>query len=259
MPSNLPTPAPGGGAGSPVELAASGSLAPDFYGGRTSGGGAAVEGKTDWRRYWAAIRRHKWLVLLVTVAGTAAGVGATRFITPQYVAQSTIWIEIVQRGGGLSPGPIRTGQLVSDYGWIDLLKSFVVLDEVVRQERLYLGLENTADSSVLAGFILKDRFVPGTYRVEVDEGGRSFSLTRSTGGAVLQQGAVGDSIGSSMGFAWQPPASALSAGRRIEFSVSAPRDASRALAQNLVPRIGTDGNFMRLELSGGNRPTRDEG
>jgi hypothetical protein len=40
---------------------------------------------------------------------------------------------------GRDAGPIASGQLLgSAVGWLDLLRSHVVLDDVVRQWRLYL-------------------------------------------------------------------------------------------------------------------------
>src|SRR2546422_951340 len=89
----------------------------------------------DWRRVLSALLRFKWLIAAVTLAGTAAGVGATRFLTPEYVAQATVWIDGPDRRGP-DRGPIRPGQLLDPEAWVELLKSYVVLDEVVREQRL---------------------------------------------------------------------------------------------------------------------------
>src|SRR5574341_2118698 len=208
-------------------------------------------GKVDWRRYLSAVLRYKWLVMLVVGLGTAAGVAATRFIKPEYVAQATIWIESAQgRGQAAGPNPIRTGNLLESSGWIDLLRSFFVLDYVVLDQRLYLQPRNPADSLALAGFKLKEQFIQGSYRLEVDEKGRRFTLKTTTSPTALQAGAVGDSVGPARGFLWVPAAGTLRPGSTIEFTLSPPRDVALQIGANLVPRLGVDGNFMKLELRG---------
>jgi len=69
---------------------------------------------------------------------------------------------------------------------------------------------------------------------------------------VVQQGAVGDSVGAGIGFAWVPPASALTAGRRVDFVVTAPYEATGKLAKQLKVTADLDGNFLRMELGGPN-------
>ncbi|HEM45700.1 MAG TPA: hypothetical protein ENO23_01515, partial [Alphaproteobacteria bacterium] len=60
----------------------------------------------DPRRLFAAVLRHKWLVLALTVLGAAAGFVATRFMPDQYTAQATVWIE--GGSGRGESGPIRS-------------------------------------------------------------------------------------------------------------------------------------------------------
>jgi capsular exopolysaccharide synthesis family protein len=205
------------------------------------------EEKTDWRRYLTAVQRYKWLIALTTALGIAGGVMAGRFIEPVYVAQATIWIEVPQRGQ--SAGPIQQGQLLQSYGWVDLLRSYVVLDEVVRSLRLYLRPETPADSLALAGFTLQGRFRPGVYELQVSQDGARYTLLTAAG-AVIAQGATGDSIGLAAGFSWAPSRRVLTPGRAIKFSVTSPRDASRQLALDLHARPAVDGSFMKLELAG---------
>ena len=47
----------------------------------------------QWQRYVSALRRYKWLILLITLLGTGVGVVVTRFLKPEYQVQATIWIE----------------------------------------------------------------------------------------------------------------------------------------------------------------------
>jgi uncharacterized protein involved in exopolysaccharide biosynthesis len=44
----------------------------------------------EWHRYIAAALRYKWLVLGATLVATAAGVGASFLLAPEYVARATV-------------------------------------------------------------------------------------------------------------------------------------------------------------------------
>src|SRR2546428_828450 len=105
------------------------------------------------------------------------------------------------------------------------------------------------DADALAGFGIKDRVRGGTYRLVVNDAGTAFTLEEKKAG-VLQHGAAGDSVGAPLGFVWVPPAAALTRGRTVEFTVSAPYEAARALGKRLKTSLDLDGNFLRLELGG---------
>jgi tyrosine-protein kinase Etk/Wzc len=209
-------------------------------------------GLIDWRRIGAAVMRFKWIVALVAVLGTAAGFVLTRFLDPTYAARATLWVDVPDVRSR-DQGPIQSGQLVGSSGWVDLLESHIVLDDVVRELRLYLSVERPADRAALATFAVTDRVRPGTYRLGVARGGEQFTLTTQAGDT-LQRGGVGDSIGAHLGFAWQPPAAALPPGRTIEFTIAFPPGVAARLAGQL--RVRTDllegkvGNFMTVELRG---------
>ncbi len=211
----------------------------------------AEEGTFDLRRYLAALLRRKWLILAITAAGTAAGFGATRFVAPDYLAQATLWLQAGSGGaggGGRQTGPIRPDELLAWSAWVDLLRSFVVLDEVVRRERLYLVPENAVDSSLFKGFVLKQQFVPGQYSLQLAAGGKEFVLLRA--GQQLQRAAVGDSLGQAAGFEWVPGAAALRGRREVRFAVGTPREAALQLGSRLRSILPQQGSFLRLELQG---------
>ncbi len=89
----------------------------------------------------AAVWRFKWWILAVTVLGTLGGVGGAHLLPPKYQAQATIWIQSSEPrngGNGGSRGPIGSNQLFDSYAWVNLLRSYVVLDEVARDLRFYL-------------------------------------------------------------------------------------------------------------------------
>jgi tyrosine-protein kinase Etk/Wzc len=206
-------------------------------------------GGIPWRRYVLALRRYKWLILLVIAAGTGLGVLATRFLKPEYSVQATIWIESPQQRGG----PVRAEGVVEGANWVELLTTFTVLDSVVAKEKLFLNFANAKDSTLFSNFRLMERFRPGQYVLETDNNGRSFTL-KSAEGLVVQTGQVGEAVGARLGFDWTPPPDQLAktAGRKVEFGVTSPRDASAQLRSQLVASMQDEGNFLRLSLTGSN-------
>jgi capsular exopolysaccharide synthesis family protein len=225
------------------------------------GGGAAVHAEparaaelpfeqpgVDWRRYLAAVWRYRWAVLAVVVLGTAGGVVGARYINAVYEAHATIWIE-ASTPDVARQGPIRTGGLLASEAWVDLLRSYLVLDHVVRRLNLYVQPKDPQDAGALADFELQERMRPGRYRLVVDGSGRLFQLW-GAGEELLQSGRVGDSVGPALGFAWVPAAAEMRAGREIEFELGTPRDAATRLAEELETRIDPNRTFLRLALRG---------
>lgn len=203
--------------------------------------------QSDWQRYFNSVMRHKWLVLAVTLIGTAIGIVATRFLDPRYTAKAILWVDVaVGRDRG-----VQTDQLLDSRGWEELVVSNAVLDTVVKARRLFLHPETPADTAPLATFDITDRVAPGTYRLVVDKAGRAFRLELEDG-TVVQRGRVGQAVGENVGFDWTPTAGALKPGSTITFNVSAIPDASASLARNIKTRLDPDGNFLRLQLKGTN-------
>lgn len=165
--------------------------------------------------------------------GFGGGVLATRYVSPSYQVGATIWIEAPtnDRGGA----PIQGDRLLRSRAWVDLLRTYVVLDPVVRERRLYLSAHRTADSGLFRGFDLDSRFLPGEYEFAVDNGGRNWTLKHRKY-LVTEQGAIGDSVGRKMGFKWVARPPRASYGRNIRFTVSTPREAS----QRLLDRLSTN-------------------
>src|SRR5207302_1713709 len=208
----------------------------------------ADEQPADWGRYIAAVRRYRWWVAVAALLGIAGGYGAARILRPRFQAQATIWIESSARPGAADRGPIRPDQLLEAAGWVDLLKSYVVLDQVVRDLKLYVEPEHAEDSTALSTFSIAEQFRAGHYTLDVDAT-RHFTLL-AEGGAVVQRGVAGDSIGSSIGFRWAPPATSLIPDHKLQFRLVTPRDASQKLADDIEVRIDENGNFLRMMLTG---------
>src|SRR5205823_2925397 len=209
-------------------------------------------GVVDWRRVFAALLRFKWVVVLVTVLGTAGGVVLSRVIKIPYTTHATVWVDVPDVRAH-DEGPIQTAGLVGASGWVDLLKSNAVLEDVVRRQRLYLALDSPDDTGAVKSLGVKERVQPGAYRLVVTAQGGRFLLLDGHG-VTLQQGAVGDSVGPALGLAWVPAASALRPGRTIAFALATPPSVAAGLADQL--RVQTDmmegkvGNFISFELRG---------
>jgi len=208
----------------------------------------------DWRRVGSALLRFKWVVLLMVALGLGAAFAATRVLRPIYMAQANVWVDVPDRrgtSGSDARGPIRQGALLDADAWVELLRSYIVLDQVVRDMHLYIGVKRPGDRPSFDGFGVTDTFRPGDYRLTVGADGRGYTLA-SAEGVDLERGTLGDSIGNRLGFRWAPAPGSLSPGRTIEFSLVPPRDAALRLGEQLDVRMDLNGNFLALELRGPN-------
>ena len=135
---------------------------------------------TDWRRYISALYRHKWFIILSVVLGTALGVAGARVIQPEYTAEAAIWIETASRGE--DRGPIQQGQLLESYAWVELLRSYVVLDYAVEGLKLYLSIHSEYDPRLVESFTLTGgQLAAGSYVLEVEPDGRLLNLRSAEG------------------------------------------------------------------------------
>ena len=202
----------------------------------------------DWRRLFAALRTFKWLILAVTAVGTVAGIVGSRFLKPTYEARATVWLEIPDAAAHAGErGPIESGELFpTATGWLDLLRSHVVLDDVVRRWRLYLKPRSAADSAALATLTVPGDVRPGRYRLSLDRAGKRFRLVDVEENQVLQEAAPGDAIGAAFGFTWVPPSGTVRAGGNIDFTVTTTSEAALELADHLRIRAAPEGNFVRI-------------
>src|SRR3989475_3511923 len=212
------------------------------------------ESGLDWRRIASAVSRFKWVVIFMVALGLGAALGATRVLRPVYRAQSNVWVDVPNRRGDAATdarGPIRQGALLDADAWVELLRSYVVLDQVVRDLRLYVEVKRPSDRPTFLDFGVSDTFRPGGYELSVSADGRQYTLA-SAEGVELERGTIGDSIGKRLGFRWAPAPGTLQPGRSVEFSLVPPRDAALRLGEHLDIRMDVNGNFLALELRGPN-------
>jgi succinoglycan biosynthesis transport protein ExoP len=205
---------------------------------------------TPWHRYRAALRRYRWLVLSGLVLGAAAGYGAARFAAPSYESHGTIWISHDDDTHQVSTGPIQSQQLLNPTAWDELFRSYRITDSVVLKERLYLSIA-PSDTAAFVGFAVGPSYKAGAYEVSLSSAGDQYTLTSGHGGAVVDRGTAGDSIGRNLGFRWQPSAATLRlTGGSVRFGVATLNQASEGLVSRLTTMLPDNSNFMRVSLVG---------
>ena len=198
-----------------------------------------------WARYIDALKRHTLVIIAIVAAGSAIGMFFARRVAPIYDVQSTVWIA---SAAPAQSGPIRPQQLLPSTSWVELLRSFAIIDPVVRNLRLNINYAAPGDSVFFSGFESLPSLRPGAYVLTTESGGR-YVLSNAKGDPV-ERGALGDSIGRKFGFGWAPDARLFSRARTLPFRVSAPRSTSGALLSALRSSLPDDGQFLRITLSG---------
>ena len=207
------------------------------------GGGPGV------KRYLLAILRYKWLVLLLGVLGAAGGVIASKYVQLRYNASATVWLD---RGNEImGTGPIRSSQLLPTDAWVDLLRSFVVIDTVVLRQRLYIT-HSARDTAIMAPLQIDTVVAFGDYRLTVRAKAKRLELRTKEGGVLVDTARAGQPIGAKLGFFWTPPLSELRSDRKVDFSVVPPRDASNDLLRTLGTAFARNGIYLRISYSGDN-------
>lgn len=213
---------------------------PEF--GEDQGGGVQLQ------RYFAAILRYKWWIVLATLLGAGAGFGVAQFVSPVYESHTTLWIETGSPQADRT-GPIRPQELLESSSWIELLRSAMVLEPVVRELRLFVRPEEPADSTLLSGLEFQDRFAPGSFRLRVDAEDQRYILEMASG-AVVERGSFGDSVGKSIGLQWIPDLERFPADRAVELTLRSPREVATDLANRMEANLDRNGNFLQISLQG---------
>ena len=213
----------------------------------------AEEAGIDVRRYLFALLRYKWLLALALAVGFGGAYYVWTTTDVLYTAEGNLWIEVETRGGAGDVTPIRTSGLLESNAWIELMRSYTVLDTVAMRERLFLEFSSRY-APAFERFDLALQFLPGDYELRVGASADDFVLTTSDG-ALVQQGSFGVPIGENIGFLWTPAPGSFPADEVVPFSVLTARDAAQALSADLVTGMDRAGNFLGLSLSGSD-PTK---
>src|SRR5688500_833340 len=174
-----------------------------------------------WPRYLDAIKRHILLIIGLTAVGSAMGFFLTTRMSPLYDVQATVWIN-TERPGGTLTGPIRVQRHIPSTSWVELLRSYALVDPVVERLRLNVSYTTPGDSVLFRSFGSLPTLRRGSYTLTVDGAGRTYRLSNA-GDSVLERGAVGDTIGRAFGFVWLPERELLTPGRGVSFLLETPR------------------------------------
>src|SRR2546423_9405113 len=150
-----------------------------------------VHGETDWEHYFGAVRRRKWTVIAITLLGTAVGLFASRLVHPPYSATALLWFETKDRAAAARDprSASEADELLNPSGWIDLVESNAVLEEVVRERRVFPPPPDLWGLSPLPPLQRPRAPPPPAHRYSVDREGRTFTLQNT--GRVVQTDSLG--------------------------------------------------------------------
>jgi len=198
----------------------------------------------------SALRRYKWFALGALLLAIVAGVVASQRVKPQYEVRATIWIE-PETPINNATGPIRSNELLNKGAWIELLRSYRIVDAVVQKLALYVRPDDARDLPLFSSFAISDQFVPGAYELEVDRRAKRWRLSHAAG-AVADSGSMEDSVGRKAGIRWVVPTQAFigSGTKDVGFTLSTPRETAVALMNRLTPELPPNSNFLWLRLRG---------
>jgi capsular exopolysaccharide synthesis family protein len=218
-----------------------------------NGGPAAMNGSSEpegiqWSRYFDAIRRHALLILAIAIVGSVVGLYAAKRVRPLYDANATIWINTTPNGAQLT-GPIRQPQLLQSVSWVELLRSFAIVDPIVRDLKLNVTYARPADSALFSSFQWTPATRSGAYTLTIDGRGTGYELSTASG-TLLERGVVGDPVGRKVGMTWLPDKRFLGAGRTIAFGVTSQRSAAASLVGAVHASLPEDGQFLKITLTG---------
>ena len=107
----------------------------------------------------AAIRRYKWLLLSIVMLATGGGLAATQFVKPTYEVHADLMIN-TEPAMQAQSGPIRPAMILEGDNWVQLFKSYNIVDSVVTRLALYLQPDNDADSLLFKGFSIQAQAYP---------------------------------------------------------------------------------------------------
>ena len=212
---------------------------------------ASIIPRPPFERPLAATRRYKWVILGVLVLALGGGIAATRVVKPQYEVRATIWIQ-PETPLSQTSGPIRSNELLRSAAWVELLRSYRIVDAVVRKLALYVQPSNPGDHALFSNFASRTAD-PGTYKLEIDQDRKRWKLSLRNG-AFTDSGTVGDSAGRQAGFKWVIPAAAFSGSgdKEVDFTVSTPRETAIDVMQQLSAELPEKSNFLWLRFRGEN-------
>lgn len=230
--------------------------APGLVGGSSFAGASGGPRVSPIFRYLAAIRRFKWLVLLLAVVGLGGGVLAARYLRESYDVQAMV---LIADRSSIS-GSVQSNPLFVANQWKENFFSYKIIQPVAESRRLYIiGPQSVGapvpppgpsgpDKDLFNGLAIEpQKYLPGSYQLQISKDGQTWDLQNERT-RIKESGAVGDSVGRRFGFLWQPTIEKRWYGSSFSFDMQTTREAADQIRKNLnIDLVG--GRFMRLKFT----------
>lgn len=207
------------------------------------------------RRSIAAVIRYKWLIAAITVMAAGAGYVLKGRYGPEYEVEGKVWIAPTGQDAGSSrDGPVRAAALLPSNSWSDLLVSYAVVGEAVRELHLYIRPGEARHERLFASVDVGEAVRAGAYVLRTDSLGVRYRLVALQGREerVVERGAVGDSVGRTIGLRWVPDPALLAREHEVPFSLTTPRAAANGVQASVRAVLPWQGNIMRVYVTGAN-------
>jgi len=214
-------------------------------------------------RYLGAVRRFKWLVLLLSLVGLGGGLLVSRLRPESFTVQADILIASEPN----SAGAIQAGPAYMSDQWKELFANYVVVEPVAISRRHFIiGPKRVGapplpfgpsgpDAALFNNFdINPTRLLPGLYEFKVKENGSRWELSNTRTGRKFS-GAAGDSAGREFGFVWVPRLEPRWFDRTFSFEIITPREAADDIKERLsIAMAWRAARFMHVSLRGQDGP-----
>ncbi len=214
-------------------------------------------------RYLSAVRRFKWLVLLLSLVGFGGGLLVSRLRPESFTVQADILI--ADEPG--NAGAIQAGPAYQSEQWKELFGNYFIVEPVAISRRHYIigpkrvgapPLPNGPsgpDAALFNGFnIDADRLTTGLYDFKVSEDGTRWELVNTASSRKIA-GVAGDSVGTTFGFKWIPRLERRWFGRTFTFEIVTPREAADDIKDRLnIAMAFRAARFMHITLRGQDGP-----
>lgn len=209
-------------------------------------------------RYLSALKRFKYLVLLLSLLGLGAGYLVSRMRQEVYVVNASMLLSMPVG----DTGPIQAGAVLGGDQWRQFMQSYRSVEPVAKMHRLYLiGPKRIGgpplptgpsgpDAALLRNFDIGPAYAAGSYEFKVSDDGKRWELTQLVTG-VKHTGAVGDSVGREFGFQWVPEILPRWHGKSFSFDAITLREAADDIIDRLKIKIDFRGaRFVQVAFEG---------
>lgn len=195
-----------------------------------------------------ALRRFWWMPVIGAILGAGGAYLMYTYVAPppEYTAQAELLVMTPTRSDE-ETGAVRAEALMEETSLLDLLRTRLVTQPVVIEERLFIQAPPGTDA-FFSGFQLADSVSFGSATVTVSEDRTTWALSRE--GLVVETGVPGDSVGRPFGFLWAPSAESWEVvDGELSFAVRPPPDAAIGLGERLTASLNRQGNFIYVSLT----------